>query len=435
MSTWLSSFSLANRSNPDSDDGKGDGNDQNNKPPTSHHVSPTSGVKQDLSALSATFSHHLRGVAAFLAPPPAAAQILNNTPVNNDYTSRTTTTEDDYATASSSNSETIIGIKKDLAEIGGSFKSLFSSSSDKPLSGISKFAYNILQFHQDDAIDDDEEEEEDIAGINEEVVDFVRKISLRPELWTDFPLSLPNGFYMSDNQREHAVAIEDLVPSLVTLRQTCSHLSNGQFWMIYFILLLPRLNETDLDLLSTSKIIEVRETLLQKLQNKRNAQVETSGISETVNTSSVSQEISVTKEDESLPEQKDVSAETADTTGDSEIETVKTKERFEDEDAGQGKSLNGQKHSENVDDVSFSDLEDDGNDLSERLTGIRRTQSGRGSSASESNEWVRLTENSEAQGGQNNSGFSTKRGKDSEGEESNDWLAVDDIDLDNLAAA
>lgn len=60
-------------------------------------------------------------------------------------------------------------------------------------------------------------------------------------------------FDMSDNQREHAATIVELVPNLVTLRQTCSNLSDGQFWMIYFILLLPRLNEIDMDLLSTSE--------------------------------------------------------------------------------------------------------------------------------------------------------------------------------------
>lgn len=196
MSTWLSSFSLPNpfKSDFDSDDGDGNGDDQDNKLSTTHQspapnstTSPTSGVKQDLSALSQTFSHHLRGVAAFLAPPPASQQL------------NTTSTDDDYATASSSsssssNSEAISsGIKKDLEELGGSFKSLFSSSSNKAVTGISKFASNILQF-QDDVVD--EEEEEDIAGISEQVVDFVRKVSLRPELWNDFPLSLPNGIYL-----------------------------------------------------------------------------------------------------------------------------------------------------------------------------------------------------------------------------------------------
>ncbi|KAL3532294.1 hypothetical protein ACH5RR_005815 [Cinchona calisaya] len=432
MSAWFSSFSLPNPFKSDSDDGDGagDDDDQDVEPLTGHHSptppSPTAGVKQDLSALTQTFSHHLRGVAAFLAPPPASQlQQQHNTNEVNSYTWKATDGDDDSGTASSSsNSETISGIKKDLAEIGGSFKSLFSSSSDKAVTGISNFASNLLQF-QDDVID---EEEEDIAGINEEVVDFVKKVSLRPELWIDFPLSLPIDFDMSDSQRDHAANIGQLVPGLVSLRQTCSDLSDGQFWMIYFVLLLPRLNEIDMELLSTSEIIEVRETLLQKLQNK-STQVETSGNSEAVDTPAVGHEIGATQGEERLSEQKDIAA------GEREVETGKTGGKLEDKHAGQGKSLDHQKLSKNEDDVSFSDLEDDDNDLSDRVSGFRSTQSGRGSSASESNEWVRLTENSEVQGAQNKSGLSTIRGKDSEGEESSDWLAVDDIDLDSLAVA
>lgn len=446
MPTWLSSFSLPNpfKSDSDSDDdGSGDRDDQDNKPSTTRHSpapaspnstsSPASGVKQDLSALTQTFSYHLRGVAAFLAPPPAS-QHQNADDVNTNYAS--TTAGDGYATASSpSESETITGIRKDLVEIGGSFKSLFSSSSNKAVSGISKLATNLLQF-QGDVVDEGggEGEEEDIAGIREEVVDFAREISLRPELWTEFPLSLPNDFDLSDNQRSHAATIEDLVPNIGTLRQTCSHLSDGQFWMIYFILLLPRLNEIDMELLSTSEITEVRETLLLKLRNKSHAQV-ASGISETVNTPALSQEMSAIQEDKSLSEKKDASAETANTTKEREVETGKNGMRLKDEDAGVPESLGGQKRPQNEDDVSFSDLEDDDNDPSDKVSGFRRIQNGRGSSASESSEWVRLTENSGAQGGHNNPGLSTRRGKDSEGEESNDWLTVDDIDLDSLAAA
>lgn len=57
---------------------------------------------------------------------------------------------------------------------------------------------------------------------------------------------------MSDVQREHAATIEDLVPSLATLKHEISnYLNEEQFWMVYFILLLPRLNENDSKLLST----------------------------------------------------------------------------------------------------------------------------------------------------------------------------------------
>lgn len=57
---------------------------------------------------------------------------------------------------------------------------------------------------------------------------------------------------MSDSQKEHVASIEQFVPGLDSLRQkVCHELSDGQFWMIYFVLLLPRLNGNDLELLST----------------------------------------------------------------------------------------------------------------------------------------------------------------------------------------
>lgn len=61
-------------------------------------------------------------------------------------------------------------------------------------------------------------------------------------------------FIMSDAQREHASTVERLAQNLASLRaklQTC--LTEQQFWMVYFILLLPRLSEHDFELLSTSK--------------------------------------------------------------------------------------------------------------------------------------------------------------------------------------
>lgn len=57
---------------------------------------------------------------------------------------------------------------------------------------------------------------------------------------------------MSEAQYEHASIIEQLVPSLGDIRSSISsNKSEKQFWMIYFILLLPRLNEEDAELLST----------------------------------------------------------------------------------------------------------------------------------------------------------------------------------------
>lgn len=61
-------------------------------------------------------------------------------------------------------------------------------------------------------------------------------------------------FSMSSAQREHASAVEELVPEFVELRvRVCGSMSKDQFWMIYFLLLLPRLNADDFELLSTPK--------------------------------------------------------------------------------------------------------------------------------------------------------------------------------------
>lgn len=57
---------------------------------------------------------------------------------------------------------------------------------------------------------------------------------------------------MSDSQKEHVASIVQFVPGLESLRQkVCHELSDRQFWIIYFVLLLPRLNGNDLELLST----------------------------------------------------------------------------------------------------------------------------------------------------------------------------------------
>ena len=61
-------------------------------------------------------------------------------------------------------------------------------------------------------------------------------------------------FSMSNAQREHASTVEQLVPGFGSLRaRVCSSMSEEQFWMIYFLLLLPRLNADDFELLSTPK--------------------------------------------------------------------------------------------------------------------------------------------------------------------------------------
>ncbi|XP_060172019.1 uncharacterized protein LOC132603130 isoform X1 [Lycium barbarum] len=364
----------------------------------------SSGIKEDFSAISNTFSHHLRGVAAFLTP-----------------TSPTQSSEQQFS-----------GIKSDLVEIGDSFKSSFSLFSSKLL------ASNLLQFSDevkdrendeyDDDDDDDDDEEEDVVGVTDEVVDFVSTISQRPQLWTDFPISLPSDFSMSDSQKEHVASIVQFVPGLESLRQkVCHELSDRQFWMIYFVLLLPRLNGNDLELLSTPEIVEVRETLLQQLQSKKDPQPEASKDSEIVDASEKDVEVSGQQASESKLEEKNIPAETANTSKDKDsLNVEKPQQQLEDE-----KTKNTTSYADkNEDDVSFSDLEDDDTDLSDRLQGSKPTHRKKVSSSSESHEWIQLNENSRAQGSQQKAGQLIQRDKDSEGE---DWLTVDDIDSDSVA--
>jgi len=63
-------------------------------------------------------------------------------------------------------------------------------------------------------------------------------------------------FDMSDAQQEHALAVERLAPRLAALRiELCpSHMSEGHFWKIYFVLLHSRLNRPDAELLTTPQV-------------------------------------------------------------------------------------------------------------------------------------------------------------------------------------
>ncbi|KAM7511567.1 hypothetical protein LguiB_010442 [Lonicera macranthoides] len=394
----------------------------------------------DLAVLGQSIGRQLRGVASFLAPPPSPPPA------------------DDF----SSSSQTLVGIKNDLVEIGGSFKSLLSSN--KAVTEISRFANNLLQFE-----DDEIEVGEEAVGITDQVLDFVKEISLRPECWTDFPLSLQNDFDMSQIQREHAAIIEHYVPDLKALRQkVCSDLSEDQFWMIYFILLLPRLDENDASLLSTPKIIphkcarpfcssnpkaqlastregtnvkgnaemvqlitvslalaeaniisgmviEVREMLLQKLRNKKNAPAEIpkESESETVNT---------LHNDENMPLEK------VPTEGVGQSNLNENTDRWlEEEDLNTSASVDSKKQPQNEEDISFSDLEDDEDDndrFSGRQSGFRSDEGKMVTSRSESSEWVQLSEDERKKGAV---APSSSREKDSEGE--NDWLTIDDGDF------
>lgn len=149
MSSWIPSLF-----NPFSDDDNPAGEGPSS-PNNTTERSPSAGAKDDLTAV-------FRGVAAFLAPP--------------------------QTTGPASSLETIEGIKNDLAEIQGSFRSGLSLISSKLTSNLMQ-----LQNQFNDGDEYEEVDEEEALGISDEVLEFVLKISRRPELWTDFPLSLPDG--------------------------------------------------------------------------------------------------------------------------------------------------------------------------------------------------------------------------------------------------
>ncbi|XP_039012524.1 uncharacterized protein LOC120141812, partial [Hibiscus syriacus] len=153
-----------------------------------------------------------------------------------------------------------------------------------PIQIPTKIASNFLQFgSEEDGL------EKYASGytvdVTEEVVAFVRDIAMHPETWLDFPIpdndDFDASFYcfeisyfdMSDEQQEHALAVERLAPRLAALRiELCpGYMSEGCFWKIYFVLLLPRLNKHDAELLSTPQIVEARAALMQGIQHPAKA--------------------------------------------------------------------------------------------------------------------------------------------------------------------
>ncbi|KAF3319761.1 hypothetical protein FCM35_KLT22425 [Carex littledalei] len=116
-------------------------------------------VQEDLSDLTQTLSRQFWGVASLLSTQNANPG---------------SSTSDDHAEIAGS--PRIDGIKNDFAEIGNQFKSSISLFSNaKVVTEVSKMATSLLQFGS---------EEEDI---DEEVVVFVKNLSMHPKTWLDFP--------------------------------------------------------------------------------------------------------------------------------------------------------------------------------------------------------------------------------------------------------
>lgn len=120
-------------------------------------------VQEDLSDITQTLSRQFWGVASLLSTQNANPG---------------SSTSDDHAEIAGS--PRIDGIKNDFAEIGNQFKSSISLFSNaKVVTEVSKMATSLLQFGS---------EEEDIdEEIDEEVVVFVKNLSMHPKTWLDFP--------------------------------------------------------------------------------------------------------------------------------------------------------------------------------------------------------------------------------------------------------
>lgn len=455
------------------------------------------GVKEDLSELKKTLTRQLWGVASFLAPPPdpsppPPARHIGDPDPNSQPSpppGRPAPSREPSDHENPDDEELIAGIRSDFAEISGKFRSGISKlSNNKTVWEFSKIASNFLQLGPEgDSVDEDLVG--NAVGVTEEVLAFAKNIAMHPETWLDFPLpdsedGYSDEFELSDAQEEHALAIERLAPRLAALRmELCSeYMSDGCFWKIYFVLIHPRLNKQEAELLSTPQIVEARAMLMQELQNRGKAEVESDSSGRDLRTDSVDSShkehssVPSNAQSESAPSQVSVvgAAEPAvvaiterekhpvETTEIQIIGKPVVKEKIiyqkeyqhshsgsssrvldnkseddaddwlKEEETLEGADVRGTTvHIENDEDVSFSDLEDDDGDMP---TTYKKVAYGSDSSTKDSRDWVQLGGSSDDSskevnpGGKNGAKSDKVTDRDLEIKESNDWLNVDDID-------
>ncbi|KAF5749683.1 hypothetical protein HS088_TW03G00008 [Tripterygium wilfordii] len=456
----------SNSPNPRSES---DPNPSINSHPSASSPSSTStprGVKEDISELTKTLTRQFWGVTSFLAPPPADK--FDRQPEHEERQSPSYP-EKAYDEA------LMAGIRSDFTEIGGKFMSGISKLSNNiSVSEITKIASNLLQFGAERELRDEDLVGTDV-GVNEEVVAFVRNITMHPEIWLDFPVPDDedfDDFDMSDAQQEHALTVERLVPRLAALRiELCpGYMSESLFWKIYFILLHPRLNEDDAGLLSTLKIVEARAILSQNSQIRAAAKqkLEESGHESYLTKETA--DLSVPSYAESAPFMTSgVEAEPSTIAIDFETEKhpvqstemqVVDKSVIEEEPKTHVKiqhsptgSSSGvldlkfeddwlEEHSEiigasgtvqpltNDDDVSFSDLEEDDGYAP---SSYKKEVPGSYSSTKESRDWVQL---SSAESVKDVRSVSMKQARSeqvsvhkTDKKEANDWLDIKDVDV------
>ncbi|XP_068654203.1 uncharacterized protein [Aristolochia californica] len=432
-----------------------------------HQISTESprGVKEDLSELTKTLTRQFWGVASFLAPPASASShspsLVSPPSVNASITERldpsVSKQSDDSESAGSS--PKVFGIRSDFAEIGGKFRTGISKfSGNMAVTEISKIASSFLPFGSEDS--DDADLDRGAVGVTEEVLAFAKNISMHPETWLDFPLFVDDedsdDFDMSDAQQEHALAVERLAPRLAALRiELCPrHMREGCFWKIYFVLLHPRLNKHDAELLSTPQIVEARAMLLQELQKRTRPKVtnaeSASGVSSPYakdvpeeprpiseilpirSTAFESTSSTIDFETEKHPvesaemriiDKSVVEEGPSSHTGRDYVDATSSLLNQKDDDDGDDwlQDDNGEVGGEpvslgNEEDVSFSDLEDDDDGSAPTSA---RTITDASDSSKGSRDWIQLSKNSRETAKDGHSG--TK--------ESNDWLSVDDVDV------
>ncbi|CAM8879296.1 unnamed protein product [Rhodiola kirilowii] len=432
------------------------------------------GVKEDLNEITKTLTRQFWGVASFLAPPPQESPIKESN--FGGFESEVDRERSEEAAAAAG----IYGIRSDFAEIGGRFKSGITklSGGTKAVSELSKMATSILQFGLDQG-SVGEYASGSAIGVTEEVVAFVMNIAMHPETWLDFPLAdddqEQDDFDMSDAQQEHALAVERLVPELAALRfELCpEYISEDFFWKIYFVLVHPRLDKHDADLISTPQILETRARLTQEMQNRRETEVE-SDISE--GDTFCKKEYDASSHEISLSVPSDAQVETVpshpsasksaptealipeterytESVKDIQIvdksvvkegpKTVPQAQRsspdlpsssFNDNDedddwlkeetteAGTGTGSGINIPITNDEDVSFSDLEEDDTDIPADTKKATYTSD----SSTKSRDWVQLSRSSSDSAKENK--LSDVKLAGSPNKESNDWLNVEDID-------
>ncbi|XVF36449.1 hypothetical protein REPUB_Repub19eG0059500 [Reevesia pubescens] len=241
------------------------------------------GVKEDLSELKQTLTRQLWGVASFLAPPPPPSppppsRTNSSLQVNRLLNDRSNLNQfepsDRYVSGEvedPSDSAAVAGIRDDFSGIGGRLSKM--AADYFPFGSGENEEENEMENENEEEDEDEEDQRFNAVGITDEVLAFARNIAHHPETWLDFPLDPDedlDDFDMSVTQQEHAMAVEHLAPRLAALRiELCPcHMSESYFWKVYFVLLHPRLNKNDAEMLSTPQVVEARVMWMKELQKQ-----------------------------------------------------------------------------------------------------------------------------------------------------------------------